>query len=150
MSVSRHDLPIRSLLSDTEIDRALRALPREAAGRDFCAIVLGQAEAAKLHRTRRRRRAASWAAGVVVLLVGVGAIGLETARNRAERRTALVDEQRRLRSELEELRELAARRTQIRLGGDGTTDLYIDLANVPAKPESVTVQPEKIRTRSLG
>ncbi len=148
MSTDLDDRPVT--LVDENLDRVLRALPRAASGPAFRAAVLARAADAARRRGQRRRRLVPLAAGALALAVALGAWSLETARMRAERRAALVDEHRRLLSELDDLRELAASRSQIRLGGDATTDLYLDLATVPAVAAAKTSHPETDRTRSHG
>ena len=114
-----------------ELDLALRALPRAAAGADFQSTVLAQAKRAATRRGQVRRRWLSLAAGVCVVVAGLGAWRLDAAHDRAARRAALVDEHRRLQGELDELRALAEGRSLIHLGGDASTDLFLDLKTVP-------------------
>ncbi len=120
-----------------ELARAIRALPQASAGPGFQSAVLSRAAGAATRRRLLRRRLLSVSAAVCVVAAGLGAWRLEVDRidaERAERRTALIEEHRRLAGELDELRALAGRRSAIRLGGDATTDLYIDLASVAAGP----------------
>lgn len=118
-----------------ELARAIRELPQASASSGFQAAVLARAAAAGTHRRRQRRRLLSLAAGTCVVVAGLGSWRLGVVRfeaARAERRAELIEEHRRLADELHELRALAERRSSIRLGGDATTDLYIDLAPVAA------------------
>ncbi len=116
---------------DDDLGRALRALPAAAARTDFVARVLVRAERAAARRGRLRRRSVAAAAGVLCVFVGAGIFRGEVAAERAARRAALIDEHRRLQGELEELRALADRRSQISLAGDATTDVYLDLNRLP-------------------
>lgn len=125
------NLPISDAHFDAELGRALRALPGAAPRAEFQAAVLARAEQAARRRARRRRRALSLVAGACVVAVGLGAWGFEVNAERTARRAALIDEHRRLQGELDELRELASRRSRISLGGDASTVLYLDLAKVP-------------------
>jgi hypothetical protein len=119
-----------------ELARAIRELPQAAAGPSFHAAVLSRAAGATTRRRFLRRRLVSLSAAVGIVAVGLGIWRVEAARvreERAERRAALVEEHRRLSGDLDEIRALAERRSSIRLGGDATTDLYIDLAPVAAQ-----------------
>jgi hypothetical protein len=121
--------------SAEELARAIRELPQAAAGPGFQSAVFSRAAAAAARRSRLRRRLLALSAAFCVVAAGLGAWRLDLARRdsaRAERRAALVEEHRRLAGELDELRALAERRSSIRLGGDASTDLYIDLASVAA------------------
>lgn len=124
--------PISDAELDVEVARALRAVPTDGTTADFLTAVLTRAEQAAMRRGRRRRRLLSLVAGVCVVVVGLGAWRVEMAAERAARRAAIVDEHRRLQSELEELRALADQRSRISLGGDESTDLYLDLTKIPA------------------
>ena len=124
--------PMSDAELDAEVGRALAAVPAVGANADFRAAVLARAEQAAERRARRRRRGLSLVAGACVVAVGLGAWTLEVAAERASRRAAMVDEHRRLQNELEELRALADRRSRISLGGDESTDLYLDLTQIPA------------------
>jgi len=137
-------------LAMDDLGRALRALPQMASGPTFRAAVLARAADAAKRRGRRRRRLGVLALGATACTIVFGAWGFEAAKSRAERRASLVGEHRRLLSELDDLRALAARRSQIRLGGDATTDLYLDLATVPADSTAATAQLKAIQTRSHG
>ncbi len=140
-------------LTDAELARALRALPRAASGPAFRATVLARAADAARRRDLRLRQWGRVAAGAALLAVGLGFWSLEGARERAAadgRRASLVDEHRRLQGELEDLRALAARRSQIRLGGDATTDLYLDLATVPDAASTDSTRPTIVSSRSHG
>ena len=139
--------PISDAELDVEVGRALRAVPAGGTHADFRAAVLARAEQAAVHRARRRRRVLSLVAGACVVAVGVGAWSLEVAAERASRRAAMVDEHRRLQGELEELRALADRRSRISLGGDESTDLYLDLTKIPAGATDGRTTPT---TRSPG
>ncbi len=124
-----------------ELARAIRALPQASAGPGFRSAVLARAGGAATRRHYRRRRLVSLAAVVCVVAAGLGAWRLEVVRvdaERAERRAALSIEHRRLAGELDELRALAGRRSSIRLGGNSTTDLYIDLAPAAAAGPAAT------------
>lgn len=138
-------------ISDTDllaaVGRVLRAVPAVETNADFRAAVLARAEQAAAWRARRRRRGLSLVAGACVVAVGLGAWSLEVAAERASRRAAMVDEHRRLQSELEELRALADRRSRISLGGDESTDLYLDLTTIPAGEADGRTTPT---TRSPG
>ncbi len=137
-------------LAGEVLDRALRALPRALPGPGFSATVMARSAGAARRRGLRRRRIGALTAGVLVLAAAFGAWSFEGARARAERRAALLDEHRRLLDELGEIRELSAHRSQIRLGGDAGTDLYFDLATVPALA-SMPLEPQKSsQTRSHG
>lgn len=114
-----------------ELDVALRALPRAAAGADFQPTVLAQAKRAATRRRQVRRRWLSWAAGVCVVVAGLGVWRLDAVHDRDARRAALVDEHRRLQAELDELRALTEGRSRIHLGGDASSDLFLDLKTVP-------------------
>lgn len=125
----------RRMEAGEELARAIRELPQANASAGFQAAVLARAAAAGTHRHRQRRRLLSFAAGACVVVAGLGSWRLGVVRfeaARAERRAELIEEHRRLADELHELRALAERRSSIRLGGDATTDLYIDLAPVVA------------------
>lgn len=126
------NLPISDADLDAVVGRALRGVPAVGANADFQAAVLARAELAAVRRARRLRRGLSLVAGACVVAVGLGAWSLEVAAERASRRAAMVDEHHRLQSELEELRALADRRSRISLGGDESTDLYLDLTKIPA------------------
>lgn len=132
---------------DAAVGRALRAGPAVATDSDFRAAVLARAEQAAVNRSRRRRRRLSFVAGACVVAVGLGAWTLEVAAERASRRATLVEEHRRLQSELEELRSLADRRSRISLGGNETTDLFLDLTRIPAGTTDARTSPT---TRSPG
>ncbi|MEO8277719.1 MAG: hypothetical protein ABI639_16010 [Thermoanaerobaculia bacterium] len=114
------------------LDEALRALPRTEASTDFVAAVLARAARATERRRTKVRRRASLIASAAFLLVASVFWNQHLAHRQAERRAALVDEHRRLVQDFDDLRALAERRTQIRLGGDATTDLFLDLAALPA------------------
>jgi hypothetical protein len=135
-----------------ELARAIRSLPQAAAGPGFHSAVLARAAGAAARRRSLRRRLLSLSAAVCVVAVGLGAWRFEVVRldaERAERRAALIEEHRRLAGELDELRALAGRRSSIRLGGDASTDLYIDLATVAAAaPAAAGAEPSSNPTRS--
>jgi hypothetical protein len=141
------NLPISDADLDAVVGRALRAEPAPGINGDFRAAVLARAELAAVRRARRRRQGLSLVAGACVVAVGLGAWSLEVAAERASRRAAMVDEHRRLQSELEELRALADRRSRISLGGDESTDLYLDLTKIPAGAADGRTTPT---TRSPG
>ncbi len=124
--------PISDAELDREIGRALRAVSAAGTKADFRATVLARAERAAARRTRRLRQGIAAVAGACVLAIGVGVWSFEVAAERASRRATLLDEHRRLQDELEELRALAGRRSRIALGGDASTDLYLDLTTIPA------------------
>lgn len=126
------NLPISDAELDVVVGRALRSAPAVDTDGDFRTVVLVRAEQAAVRRARRRRRGLSLLSGACVAAVGLGAWSLEVAAERASRRAAMVDEHRRLQSELEDLRALADRRSRISLGGDESTDLYFDLTKIPA------------------
>jgi hypothetical protein len=115
-----------------ELMSTLKSLPAATSGAGFHAAVLARAAAAATRRKLRRRRTLSLAAALIVVVAGVGAWSLEVARDRAARRAALVEEHRRLRGELDELRALAEGRSLLRLGGDASTIIVLDLATVPS------------------
>ena len=140
------NLPISDADLDAVVGRALRAEPAPGINADFRAV-LARAELAALRRARLRRQGLSLVAGACVVAVGLGAWSLEVAAERASRRAAMVDEHRRLQSELEELRALADRRSRISLGGDESTDLYLDLTKIPAGAADGRTTPT---TRSPG
>lgn len=141
------NLPLSDAELDAVVGRALRADSAVETNGDFRAVVLARAEQAAVWRARRRRRGLSLVAGACVVAVGLGAWSLEVAAERASRRAAMVDEHRRLQSELEELRALADRRSRISLGGDESTDLYLDLTKIPAGAADGRTPPT---TRSPG
>jgi hypothetical protein len=118
--------------------RAIRELPQATAGPGFQNAVLSRAAGAATRRRLVRRRLISLSGAVCVVAASVGTWRFEVGRERAERRTELIEEHRRLASELDELRALAGRRSSIRLGGDGTTDLFIDLAPAAASEPAAT------------
>lgn len=124
--------PISDRRLDAELAHALAALPGAGARGEFQATVLARAEQAARRRAQLRRRALSVLAGACIAAVGLGVWSFQAEAARASRRAALIDEHRRLQGELDELRELAGRRAQIPLGGDASTDLYLDLTKIPA------------------
>lgn len=142
----------RRTADSEDLARAIRGLPQAAAGPGFHAAVLARAASAASRRRFLRRRLLSLSAAVCVVAVGLGTWRLEVVRRdaeRAERRAALVAEHRRLAGELDELRALAGRRSSIRLGGDASTDLYIDLATVATvAPAAAGAEPSSSPTRS--
>ena len=121
-----------------KLSRAIRELPQATAGPGFQTTVLSRAAGAATRQRLVRRRLMSLSAAVCVVAASLGTWRLEVVRERAERRTALIEEHRRLAGELEELRALAGRRSSIRLGGDAATDLYIDLAPAAAAGPDAT------------
>ncbi len=130
-----------------EMANAIRALPAAVAGPGFGAAVLSRAAAAAARRKTVHRRGFAVAAALGAVVLGFGLTSYEAAQNRAARRTALVDEHRRLQSDLDALRELADRRPLIPLGGDAATDHYLDLSTVPA---GSAIAPAVTQTRRSG
>lgn len=133
-----------------DLAQALRALPEAIAGPGFAAAVRARAASATARRQRFERRGLAVATALCLVALGLGLHRVETVRDRAARRAALVEEHRQLLGEFDELRALADRRSLIHLGGDASTDLYLDLAAVPAASATSSGVRSTTLTRSQG
>ena len=130
-----------------DLAQGLRALPQATAGPGFAAAVRRRAASAMARRKRLQRRGLAVATVLCLVALGLGLQRIETVRDRVARRAAPLEEHRQLLGELDELRALADRRSLIHLGGDASTDLYLDLATVPAASSGVR---STTLTRSQG
>jgi hypothetical protein len=126
-------------MSDEDIGRLIREMPRPAASSDFSGRVLAKlGEAEKRGRTRRRSLVAALAASALLLgLFSQGYVMRRIERSRAaERVQAMRDEYRELQAELEKLRALARDADPILdLGGTESVDFVFDLRELANEAE---------------
>lgn len=149
--------------SDERLRELLQTMPRERAGRDFTATVmrrLAESRAASPSASgnvvafpAERRRLPGWSgwlvAAAALLLVGLGLREWQHQRDLQEslRRIAeLRGQYQELASELKALREEAAARPVVYLGGNENVDLVLDLGHLAeARKKPTTDDPESRR-----
>lgn len=150
-------------VSDDRLHELLQALPRERAGRDFTAKVMRRlaesppaspsATGTLLPFPAQRRRLPGWSgwlvAAAALLLVGLGLREWQHQRELEEsmRRIAELRGQfQELASELKALREEAAARPVVYLGGNENVDLVLDLGHLAeARKNPASADPESRR-----
>lgn len=144
---------------DDRLRELLRAMPRERAGRDFTAKVMRQLAASPPAATakvlvfppagRRLSGFTGWlVAAAALLLVGLGLREWQHRRDIDEsmRRIAeLRGQYQELASELKALREEAAARPVVYLGGNENVDLVLDLGHLAAGTKQNPPDPETRR-----
>lgn len=115
---------------DREVDRALRDGRFDPAPADARPEQVLSAARAAERRTRGTRRLAL---GICALALGSALVAdrlHERAEARATRRARMLQEQQQLQRELDDIKALLDERSQIRLGGDEKTEIYLDLARL--------------------
>lgn len=150
-------------VSDERLRGLLQAMPRERAGRDFTAKVMRRlaksptasplATGSLLFFPAERRRLPGWSgwlvAAAALLLVGLGLREWQHQRDLQEslRRIAeLRGQYQELASELKALREEAAARPVVYLGGNENVDLVLDLGHLAeARKKPTADDPESRR-----
>jgi hypothetical protein len=138
-------------MSDEDIGRLIRELPRATASTGFSQRVLQKLDDASGRRRARRRHfvLAITAAAVLAGLVSQDHLRRRLERSRAlERVQALRDEYQELQREVEKLRALAREADPVlELGGTERVDFVFDLRELADEPDT---EAERPRTESVS